>query len=195
LGRITSDGEDYSDTISLVEGRRDTEINRESNIRHKIDLKKSARRGRSRKQRDKSKLPKHSKMGKPKFIQLGEALKDGGGRGKKNKHEEKGADAKARLVSQRRETEQSSGEKGSLNTVVPESAQEFMLEVVLPGLNCNQNSGLVTMQYQEGLEGQLIQQVGFCYKESKEEVVNALDSDEQRDRLKKREWEQKIGSQ
>jgi hypothetical protein len=37
--------------------------------------------------------------------------------------------------------------------------------------------------------------VGFCYKETDEEVIKVLTNEEKRDKSKKQDWEQKHGFQ
>jgi hypothetical protein len=87
--------------------------------------------------------------------------------------------------------------------------QEVFLEVVLPAIQTTPTSRLNILQQgdlEEGLQNgvlvpetkkllQIQQKVGFCYKETYEEVVKVLTNEEKRDRSKKQDWEQKNGLQ
>jgi hypothetical protein len=173
--------------------------------------KQGVRRGRSRKPRDKSKYSKQPRASLPKFLQLGEALKEGGVRARKKKA--------GGIVQGEEEVEDISDcdgrstsiEEGSSNSFVPNTMPGIELEVVLPGLFDSSTVG-TQLLLENGSNGgrnvqlsnvdlgstkllQIQQKVGFCYESPIEEVVYAMDCDEQRDRLKKLEWEQKQGSQ
>jgi hypothetical protein len=220
-GRNNNVEGDFEDTISLIEVRGGAEIKAANHITvtTEIDSTHTVRRGRSRTQRDKSKITKQPRFGKPKFMQLGEALKEGGGRRRKKNLEERGkgcSEVEEMGVSEEDSQKGSDAivnlnEEGSLCSVVPESAQGITLEVVLPAIQSTPCSGLVMLQQLEGCdEGpqqrglvplgsakllQLQQQIGFCYREPDVEVIKNLEIDEQRDRAKKQEWEQSNGFQ
>jgi hypothetical protein len=209
MGRDKRDGLDYSDTISLIELRRGAEIELHNQITQELEPKAVGRRGRSRKPKDKPKFPKLPTMGKPKFIQLEEAMKEGGGRLRKRKQEaEKKEPCDGGIVVK------DSAECLLQEDVPPPTPaqcpfQEAFLEVVLPAIQTTPISGLNLLQQgdrEEGLDGsaiipetikllQIQQEVGFCYNETDEEVVKVLTIEEQRDRSKKQIWEQKNGSQ
>ncbi|KAK2420823.1 hypothetical protein QL285_031517 [Trifolium repens] len=221
LGRNLIEMVDFNDSISLIEYRGGADNNSDIPTNSKSEAYEVARRGRSRKPRDRSKQSKQLSLGKPKFVQLGEALKEVGGRRKK-----RGGDAARGRVNDGGEAElkgvgadgeaatkgavsQSSSDSGS-SCFVPESDQGITLEVVLPICQSTPKSGFALLQ-QEALVNvsqqshavdpesskllKLQQQVGFQYKESDEEVIKVLTIDEQSDRKKKLEWEQKNGSQ
>jgi hypothetical protein len=95
-------------------------------------------------------------------------------------------------------------------SVVPNSPEGLVLEVVLPGLQQTPRSG-INLLSNEGVGDSVLpapeqdldapkllliqKQIGFCYKEQDEEIVQVLSNDETRDRLKKQEWEQRRGNQ
>jgi hypothetical protein len=212
LGRKLQEVVDFNDSISLVEERGGASKKIDSN-NSKSDSQDEMRRGRSRKPREKSKNPKNSKninLGKPKFVQLGEALKEGGGRRKKKQGgEEKGRGSDSGDAARKGLHPQPSCDYSS-STYVPESDQGLILEVVLPFCQSTPNSGFALLQ-QGGVDSvpqqqsvknpepskllKLQQQVGFNYTEPDEEVIKILANDEQCDRKKKQEWEQKNGLQ
>jgi hypothetical protein len=95
-------------------------------------------------------------------------------------------------------------------SAVPDSPKGLILEVVLPGLIqtprsginllSNEGEGVTTVPTQDqDLDApkllQIQKQVGFCYKEQDEDIVQVLSNDEARDRLKKEEWKQRRGNQ
>jgi hypothetical protein len=142
---------------------------------------------------------------------LGVAVNEGGGRVRKKKlgAEVQGGDGIDVSSDEGRGSISAEGE--SSNSCVPNSLPEMVLEVVLPCLNSVSNSGQLMPQNIVSEDGrgdqrmnsdlgslkllQIQQKVGFCYKNPTAEVVTALDEDEQRDRLKKQEWEQINGHQ
>jgi hypothetical protein len=211
VGRTKNDGVDFSDSISLVEERRDFP---ETDIAvchiQSSEPKEKLRRGRSRKHRDKSKHTSHSKVGLPKFVQLGEVLKDGGGRVRRRKKV-----GEVEIESEKKSGEGSEMDEGLQQLEMADadasgSAVGLMLEVVLPAICNTPKSWLQILQLENSEEGtqqakiaalessklfQIQQKVGFNYKGKKDEVIKALDLDEQRDREKKKEWEQKRGFQ
>jgi hypothetical protein len=212
LGRDKRNEVDFSDSISLIEMRRGADDMLQDPITSTQDIESKAvgRRGRSRKPKEKSKFPKHPTVGKPKFLQLEEAMKEGGGRLRKKKQD---AGAKEFCDGERIETD--SDEQLLQEEVIIRPApaqgpfQEVFLEVVLPAIQTTPTSGLNLLQQgdvDEGLQNDVIvpetkkllqiqQKVGFCYKETDDEVVKVLTNEEQRDRSKKQDWEQKKGFQ
>jgi hypothetical protein len=179
------------------------------NTTQECQSKHGVRRGRSRKQRDNSKHTKQPRAALPKFLQLGVAVSEGGGRVRKKK-----VGAEVQMGGEKDEIDDSSGgsisvEEESSNSCVPNSMPGIVLEVVLPGLINPSNSGLPMPQDslpEVGRVGQrettdlgslklleIQKKVGFCYENPIEEVVKVLDDDEQRDRLKKLQWEQNQG--
>jgi hypothetical protein len=166
--------------------------------------KEKLRRGRSRKHRDKSKHTSHSKVGLPKFVQLGEVLKDGGGRVRRRKKV-----GEVEIESEKKSGEGSEMDEGLQQLEMADadasgSAVGLMLEVVLPAICNTPKSWLQILQLENSEEG--TQQAKIAALESsklfqiqlqrkKDEVIKALDLDEQRDREKKKEWEQKRGFQ
>ncbi|WJX49458.1 hypothetical protein P8452_35892 [Trifolium repens] len=211
LGRGNKDELDFSDTISLIEVRRGAEGVLQESITssHEIESKVVGRRGRSRKPKDKSKFPKNSKVGMPKFLQFEEAMKEGGGRVRKKKQDVVVKEICDREKDNNRGIATRTEEEEELVSSAPALLQEVFLEVVLPAIQTTPASGLNLLQQGDLDEGfhngtlapeskkllQIQQKVGFCYKETDEEVVKVLESDEQRDRQKKQDWEQKNGFQ
>jgi hypothetical protein len=214
-GRKKDDDLDFNDSISLVEVRRGVD-SKQNNTNTNNDTAASipineVRRGRSRKPKDRSKISKQSRLGVPKFLQLEEALKEGGGRWKKRKQEAKKVETSdEENLSGSEDISCSDAEGGSIS-VVPDSTLGINLEVVLPGIPNTPGSGLELLQFQEGGDDgrsqigkvdsgsakllQIQQQIGFRYNESDAEVIAVLEKDEQRDRSKKQEWEQSNGFQ
>jgi hypothetical protein len=211
LGRNLQKVVDLNDSISLIEERGGGADNKNvcpSNSNTVSQFEK--RRGRSRKPRDKSKNSKNLFLAKPKFVQLGEALKDGGDRRKKRYDDE----ARGRVSDLGEATVEGSDIQPSDNSgscsYVPESDQGLRLEVVLPICQSTPASGFAILQQGDADSVpqqrcvifpesskllKLQQQVGFKYSEPDEDVVEILAKDEQSDRLKKQEWEQKNGLQ
>jgi hypothetical protein len=104
-------------------------------------------------------------------------------------------------------SEAASGEESGGGPVTV-SSEGLHLEVVLPSFDHVPSSGLAMLiggievtgsshqQPTGGEAGRLLtiqQQVGFRYLESNEEVIKALDMEEQSDRNKKQVWEQQNG--
>ncbi|KAK2375808.1 hypothetical protein QL285_076674 [Trifolium repens] len=221
MGRIVREEVDYEDTISLLEVRGGADSKEDNSITaaNEIDSTYTVRRGRSRIQRDKSKIATQSRMRKPKFIQLGEALKDEGGRRRRKNRggigkgcsEEEGKAGSDEDIQKGSDSIVGSSEEGSSSSIVPNSVQGITLEVILPGIQSTPSSGLALLRQQESHdEGtqqreqviygsakllQIQQQIGFCYSEPAEEVIKVLENDEQRDLAKKQEWEQLNGFQ
>jgi hypothetical protein len=210
LGRNLQEAEDFNDSISLIEIRRGADNIPDIPTNRKTDSIEVARRGRSRKPRDKSKNPKNRALGKPKFVQLREAMKEGGGRRRKKAADEgRGRVCDGVEAVTKGSVSQSSGDTNS-SSYVPESDQGLILEVVLPLYQNTPKSGSALLQ-QGALDDvsqqrcvadpesskllRLQQHVGFNYNEPDEEVIKVLANDEHRDRLKKLEWEQKNGLQ
>jgi hypothetical protein len=88
VGRFANNGLDFNDSISLIEVRRGVDSDRckGTSTLQTIETNGAARRGRPRKVREKSKQPTINKVGMPKFMKLGEALKEGGGKQRKKKN-------------------------------------------------------------------------------------------------------------
>jgi hypothetical protein len=212
VGRITNDGLDYNDTISLYEERRgaDSVFGKEVTHVQATHNKGIPRRGRSRKIREKSKNPNSNKLGMPKFLKLGEALKDVGGKFRKKKKgvESEGSSTVAPMAGG--SAIRCVPDEGSSCFVVPETVEGPILEVILPVIQNAPRSGLSLLQQGEGearVSPQRVansnalkllhiqQRVGFVYKEADEEVVQVLVQEEQRDKIKKQEWEQRQVSQ
>jgi hypothetical protein len=95
-------------------------------------------------------------------------------------------------------------------STVPDSPEGLILEVILPRLIQTPRSGINLLSIEgEGVTAapahdqdldapkilQIQKQIGFCYKEQDEEVVQVLSNEETRDRSKKAEWEQRRGNQ
>jgi hypothetical protein len=211
VGRTKNDGLDYSDSISLVEERRgfpENEIVQRSI--HIAEPKEIMRRGRSRKHRDKSKHANHSKVGLPKFVQLGEVLKEGAGRLRRRKKDGGEGTVSEKVLGEGGEVDRELQPPAIDAEAASVSAEGLLLEVVLPAISNTPISGLQLLHNDTYFEGtrqrnsdaleatkilQIQQKVGFSYKENEIDVVKALDSDVQRDREKKKEWEQKRGFQ
>jgi hypothetical protein len=85
-----------------------------------------------------------------------------------------------------------------------------MLKVILPGIQQTPRSGINLLSNEgdgdadipvhvQDLDAQKLlqiqKQVGFCYNEQDDEIVQVLSNDEARDRLKKEEWKQRRGNQ
>jgi hypothetical protein len=210
LGRFLNDGLDFSDTISLVEVRRGVDSWKDKEINSIPEAVSGgvARRGRSKKCKEKSKQPSHNMVGLPKFLKLGEALKDRGGRQRRKKK----GDSELRASTAAAEAGEGCGssEEETCSSKVPLSMEGLSLEVVLPAFLPTPNSGLALSrqgEYDGGISRQqasipvstkLLQiqhQVGFVYGVPDDEVVKILEHDEQRDRLKKEAWEQSKGFQ
>ncbi|KAK2423265.1 hypothetical protein QL285_033730 [Trifolium repens] len=147
-------------------------------------------------------------VGAPKFIQLAEAVKDGGDKSKRRKKK------KILMAAEQTSSAESSiGVQSSLpqeNEVDPvRSASEkgITLEVILPVIQQNHVLALgddgddihSTNADPGDLEAskllQIQKEVGFCYKENDGAVVQILSEGELRDRTKKAEWEQKTCDQ
>jgi hypothetical protein len=165
-------------------------------------------RGRPRKRGARS---KPNKLSVPKFIQLAEAVKEGGGThvGRRRKG---GLPLKMQInnpiINDGTCVDGSScsGQVEVVTVGVPLAPSGPCLEVVLPPISISSRSG-IDMLLNEG-EGENIQdqpqneseelkllqiqkQIGFCYNTNDGEVVKVLKNVEQRDRLKKKEWEQR----
>jgi hypothetical protein len=158
---------------------------------------------------------------KPKFLQLGDVVKEGMNRLRKKKKDDGGVE-----ISGANEGSSSSDAYYDSNGVeivgssVHDSPPGLQLEVVLPALNYCHISGTVEMQHMNVEDGvqhsisavqeegclqhndivpeatkllKIQQTIGFCYNETDGEIVTALVKDKQRDRLKKQVWEQENG--
>jgi hypothetical protein len=90
VGRMQNDGLDFSDSISLVEYRPGVISKQDDGtlVSQDNNSKDTMRRGRSRKPREKSKLPRHPNVLKPKFMQLGDVMKEGTIRMRKKKKDD-----------------------------------------------------------------------------------------------------------
>jgi hypothetical protein len=212
LGRDKKAGMDFSDSISLIEFTREEDDLPQVPISNtqNLELKAVGRRGRSRKPKDKSKFPKLPSVGKPKFLQLEEAMKEGACRGRKKKQDAGSKD----LCDGGNTVTISDAHLLQVDAIAPPAPtqcpfQEVFLEVVLPTIQPTLASGMNILQQgdiEDGLQNgatvpetkkllQIQQKVGFCYKETDEEVIKVLTNEEKRDKSKKQDWEQKHGFQ
>jgi hypothetical protein len=215
LGLEEQFGPILEDSISLIEtrgeGRRNFEqqdevSSKNSSSNSECQQQQQPQRGRPRKRVPR---PKKSKLSTPKCVQLVEAVRGGGSKlGRRRKGvSQKSMSANSNNSGSSAQVQHQHDEELS---VVPNSPEGLVLEVVLPGLQQTPRSG-INLLSNEG-EGDsvlpapeqdldapkllLIQkQIGFCYKEQDEEIVQVLSNDETRDRLKKQEWEQRRGNQ
>ncbi|KAK2434440.1 hypothetical protein QL285_019587 [Trifolium repens] len=214
LGLEDQFGPIMEDSISLIEtrggGKRNFEqpdeassINSSSNSECQ---QQHNQRGRSRKRVHR---PRKSRLSTPKCVQLVEAVRGGGS---KLGRRRKGASQKSMSVNSNNSggSPQIQSQQDEGVSMVPNSPEGLVLEVVLPGLHQSSRSGInllanegdgdavlnATEQDLEAPKLLLIQkQIGFCYKEQDEEIMQMLSNDETRDRLKKQEWEQRRGNQ
>jgi hypothetical protein len=179
------------------------EVSQTQNDNPKCQSEVPFQRGRSRKRGVRS---KHSNPSVPKFIQIAEAMRDGGAkqrrkrRGQSRKYVQRLSDITIEGVST------TDGQEVELVSAVPGSPQGLMLEVVLPifatssrvDIVPNSNEGATDCQrersQQECEASKLLSiqsQIVFCYKDQEGEVIKVLVDEESRDRLKKEEWEQR----
>jgi hypothetical protein len=213
---MQNDGLDFSDSISLVEYRPGVISKQDDGtlVSQDNNYKDTMRRGRSRKPREKSKLPRHPNVLKPKFMQLGDVMKEGTIRMRKKKKDDGMKTYGGKEASSEAVSDSNGVEVGGSS--VPDSPPGLQLEVVLPAFNICNNSGprgvqLTTVEnevqqsnsdvQEEGLQQEnnivpeaikllkIQQAIGFCYKEPDGEIITALVKDEEKDRLKKQEWE------
>ncbi|PNY16690.1 hypothetical protein L195_g013415 [Trifolium pratense] len=210
LGQEVDIGLDLSDSFSLTDVRRGgvhfSEAD-EENVTQIIPNSNGVRRGRSRRRGGR---PKSSHRGAPRCLRLLEAVREGGG---KRYCKRKG---KETVMSQSSNKDSGSGEMccsdnvDKEDTVVAETAEGIILEVVLPRIEPTPTSGLNLLleadteevnQNRSQLNSDaskllyIQKNVGFRYEEPDDVVVKVLAEDEQRDRLKKQEWEQRNGYQ
>jgi hypothetical protein len=212
LGRVVGDGLDYSDTISLVEVRggvcsnpgyqpQDKDLGAKNSS---LAIRTFTQRGRSR---TSSRRSKRAMVGAPKFIQLAEAVKDGGGKSKRRKKKISMA------VDSNSSVESSVGVKSTLPqeneavSVRPVSGNGTILEVILPVSQQNNllavgdvgddfiSSNVVLGDLEASKLLKIQKEVGFCYKENDDAVVQILSDEELRDRTKKAEWEHRSSDQ
>jgi hypothetical protein len=206
-------GLEFNDSISLCEFRGGANNNLLCETQKCTQETQSTavlRRGRSRKPKDRPKLPRPSKqsiLGVPKFVQLAEVVKEGSVRQRSRR---RGGVAVL-------EQADSSDAGGSSSTgaarevescsVVQDSFEGLNLEVVLPAIEVTPNSGIALLMDDGGadvvrplyaeLESKKLlniqHAVGFCYEEPNEAVIEILDIVEKRDREKMQEWEQRSG--
>jgi hypothetical protein len=210
---------DFSDSISLVEERGGVITNSvlEVEVMHhcgKNEVKAPAPKPRGR-PRKRGARAKPNKLSVPKFIQLAEAVKEGGGNhlGRRRKG---GLPLKTQIdnpitsdgISVDAPT--CSAHVDVVTATVPFDPPGPILEVVLPPITNSSRSG-IELLLQEGTDDntqagiqndseevkllQIQKQIGFCYNAHDGEVVKVLKNDEARDRLNKREWEQRNMSQ
>jgi hypothetical protein len=146
-------------------------------------------------------------VGAPKFIQLAEAVKDGGGKSKRRKKKISMA------VDSNSSVESSVGVKSTLPqeneavSVRPVSGNGTILEVILPVSQQNNllavgdvgddfiSSNVVLGDLEASKLLKIQKEVGFCYKENDDAVVQILSDEELRDRTKKAEWENRSSDQ
>jgi hypothetical protein len=147
-------------------------------------------------------------VGAPKFIQLAEAVKDGGGKSKRRKKKKI-----SMAVDSNSSVESSVGVKSTLPqeneaaSVQSVSGNGTILEVILPVSQQNNlqaigdvGDAFISSNVAHGdLEASKLlkiqKEVGFCYKENDDEVVQILSDEELRDRTKKAEWENRSSDQ
>ncbi|WJX65781.1 hypothetical protein P8452_50404 [Trifolium repens] len=212
VGRFAKDGSDYSDSISLIEfrGGAINDTGKESITEQATQNNGAPRRGRPRKIKDKAKQSITATMGIPKFMKLGEALKDGGGKQRKKKKGAEQGFSSAKQATEGGGSRVSLTDEGSSCNVIHQSEEGPILEVVLPSVQITPRSGFSLLQQgEDGARNSLqrvvdsealkllhIQQsVGFVYKAADEEVVQILAQEDHKDKTKKQEWEQNHVSQ
>jgi hypothetical protein len=212
LGSEEQFGPNREDSISLVESRgrgiKNCEQNDEAssnNSSFNSEVQHKTQRGRSRKRVPR---PKKSRLSTPKCVQLVEAVRGGSRQGRSRKG-----------VLQKSCSENSNNngcappflsQHDKELSAVPNSPEGLMLKVILPGIQQTPRSGINLLSNEgdgdadipvhvQDLDAQKLlqiqKQVGFCYNEQDDEIVQVLSNDEARDRLKKEEWKQRRGNQ
>ncbi|MCH80905.1 hypothetical protein A2U01_0001681 [Trifolium medium] len=173
-------------------------------IKKRVQRENSSRGGRHPKQGGKAKPPV---LGVPKFIQLAEAMRLGGGKQRRKKEarvSDGSGQSRDNVENSFSSDSGNSNQRGVIDTVVPDSQVNGNLEVVLPLEKVPNSSGINLLltdecdihQHLEATKLLEVQKtVGFCYDKSDGEVIKELLTDEVRDRTKKVEWEQKQGYQ
>ncbi|MCH81328.1 RNA recognition motif, partial [Trifolium medium] len=219
LGQGEDVGLDIIDSISDCEVRGGGFINDEvdQNLVMEVPLIKKkkevcpvslSRTERTSKQGGRSKPPA---LSVPKFLQLAEALRKGGGKRRRKKEDRVGSSCEQNCESVEGSFSFDSGggdHEGVAESMVSDSQNEANLEVEngLPPAGINSMVAEATvqlavnqcdLQYQHEASKLLKVQklVGFSYDKPDGEVIKELVTDEVRDRAKKLEWEQNQGFQ
>jgi hypothetical protein len=211
LGRESPNGpdvNDFNDSISLIEERRRAIMIEDKLLTSAVQADGNLRRGRSRKRKGRGRPKNSSNIGVPKFIQLAEVVKDGGGNQRRKKKDVMEVnDSCGAAVDGGADSSRSTCDV-ALDVSVPDSLEGLQLEVVLPLIAPTPNSGVGLFLGDDDLQRsqhlnpvvaesskllQIQQKVGFGFNESDDEIIKVLVEDELRDREKKQVWEQREG--